>query len=213
MVLRMRTALVAVASVFALVASFATSANASVLSLLPGSCGSQAESQVFAPWGDSLAVHARPGRQLRGRRAPLGPGGRRREGGRQRELQRRRSRIHVARPARREARPRARSRARASITRRCASSCATRAPRSSHLIVQAIYPGLLGGLETTTLGEITASSTWAPSPGHAAAGQQPAGHAVARTAPSSPSASSPPTAPGPGASTTSIRTRDPYARG
>ena len=52
MVLRMRAALVAVASVFALVASFAASANANVLSLLPGSCGSQREAQVFAPWGD-----------------------------------------------------------------------------------------------------------------------------------------------------------------
>jgi hypothetical protein len=32
------------------------------------------------------------------------------------------------------------------------------------LRVQAVYPGLLGGTVTTTLGEITGTSTWEPSP-------------------------------------------------
>jgi hypothetical protein len=36
-------------------------------------------------------------------------------------------------------------------------------PRS-RLTVQAVYPGLLGGTQTTTLGQLTGSSTWQPSP-------------------------------------------------
>src|SRR6202035_5924549 len=35
---------------------------------------------------------------------------------------------------------------------------------SSHLIVQALYPGLLGGVQTATIGQVTGSSDWSPSP-------------------------------------------------
>jgi hypothetical protein len=35
---------------------------------------------------------------------------------------------------------------------------------SSHLTVQALYPGLLGGVQTATIGHLTGSSTWSPSP-------------------------------------------------
>jgi hypothetical protein len=35
---------------------------------------------------------------------------------------------------------------------------------SSRLVVQALYPSLLGGVQAATVGELTGSSTWAPSP-------------------------------------------------
>ena len=35
---------------------------------------------------------------------------------------------------------------------------------TSQLIVQALYPGLLGSVQVATIGELTASSSWSPSP-------------------------------------------------
>src|SRR5437763_13351839 len=50
--IRIRAAASAAAASIAL-AAFAAPAQANLLSVLPGSCGSQQESQVFSPWGDS----------------------------------------------------------------------------------------------------------------------------------------------------------------
>jgi hypothetical protein len=163
MVPRMRTALVAVASVIALVASFATSANASVLSLLPGSCGSEAESQVFAPWGDSSQYTPVPGGSFEADGLPWGlKGSAAKAAGNES--------FNVAGPG---------STSLALPTGSSAVSpfsCTSiyhptmrffvrnTGASSSHLIVQAVYPGLLFGLTTTTLGEVTGSSKWAPSP-------------------------------------------------
>lgn len=163
MVLRMRTALVAVASVIALVASFATSADASVLSLLPGSCGSQAESQVFAPWGDSSQYTPVPGGSFESGGLPWGlANGAAKVAGNES--------FNVAGPGSTSlALPKGSS---AVSPFSCTSIyhptmrffVRNTGARSSHLIVQAVYPGLLFGLTTTTLGEVSGSSTWAPSP-------------------------------------------------
>jgi hypothetical protein len=163
MVLSMRTAMVAVASVFALVASFATSANASVLSLLPGACGSQAEAQVFARWGDQASYTPVPGGSFEPGAVPWGlsAGATKRPGS---------ETFNVAGPGS------------ASLALPAGSSAVSpfsctsiyhptmrfflrnTGAASSHLIVQAIYPGLLFGVTTTTLGEVTGASTWTPSP-------------------------------------------------
>src|SRR5438067_13310079 len=50
--IRARAALSAAISALALVA-FAAPAQANLLSILPGSCGSQQESQIFSRWGDN----------------------------------------------------------------------------------------------------------------------------------------------------------------
>jgi hypothetical protein len=163
MVLRMRTALVAVASAFALVASFATSADASVLSLLPGSCGTQAESQVFAPWGDNSLYTPVPGGSFEAGGVPWGLSGG------ATKLANNES-FNVAGPGSTSlALPSGGS---AVSPFSCTSIyhptlrffVRNTGARSSHLLVQAIYPALLGGLTTTTLGEVSGSSTWTPSP-------------------------------------------------
>ena len=163
MVLRMRAAVVAVASVFALVASFAASANASILSLLPGSCGTQAEAQVFAPWGDLAQYTPVAGGGFEaGTTAWATTGGAGRVAGNES--------FNVAGPGSSSlALP-------AGSSATSPASCTniyhptlrffarnTGAP-TSKLIVQAIYPGLLGGSQTANLGTITATSKWAPSP-------------------------------------------------
>ena len=163
MVLRMRTAMVAVASVIALVASFATSANASVLSLLPGSCGSQAESQVFAPWGDDASYTPVPGGSFEAGGVPWGlSGGAAKAAGNESFNVAGLGSTSLTLPR--------------GSTAYSPFSCTSiyhptmrffvrnTGAASSHLIVQAVYPGLLFGLTTTTLGEITASSNWQPSP-------------------------------------------------
>ena len=162
MVLRMRTALIAAASVLALVASFATSANASVLSLLPGSCGSQAESQVFARWGDLSQYTPVPGGGFEAFSAPwTRSGGAARVAGNES--------FNVAGGSASLALPAGSS---ATSPFSCTSIyhpmlrlfVRNAGSSSSPLIVQAVYPGLLGALQTSTLGQITASSKWAPSP-------------------------------------------------
>lgn len=58
---RIRVTLLAAMSVGALLAIGASAAHASVLSLLPGSCGAQPESQPFAQWGDDNYYTPMPG--------------------------------------------------------------------------------------------------------------------------------------------------------
>ena len=163
MVLRMRAAVVAVASVFALVASFAASANASVVSVLPGSCGTQTEAQVFAPWGDAMQYTLIAGGSFEaGTTAWTTTGSAGRVAGNES--------FNVAGPGSSSlALP-------AGSSATSPASCTniyhptvrffvrnTGAP-TSKLLVQAIYPGLLGGSQTANLGTITAGSQWAPSP-------------------------------------------------
>jgi hypothetical protein len=159
----MRTALVAVASVFALVASFATSADAGVLSLLPGSCGTQAESQVFARWGDTAQYTPVPGGSFEAGSLPWGlTGGAAKATGNESYNAGGPGTSSLALP----------NGSSATSPFSCTSIyhptmrffVRNTGARTSHLLVQAIYPALLGGLSTATLGQITATSTWTPSP-------------------------------------------------
>jgi hypothetical protein len=161
MVLRVRTALVAVASVFALVASFAASANASVLSLLPGTCPGQSESQVFAQFGDSSQYTPVPGGSFEaGSAAWALTGGAAKQAGNES--------FNVAGGSTSLSLPAGSSATSPSL---CTSIyhptvrffLRNTGSSSSHLKVEALYPGLLGGTNVAVLGTITASSSWAPS--------------------------------------------------
>ena len=166
MIHRLRTALVASVAVSALglLAAIVPSAQASVLSLLPGSCGQQAESQVFARWGDENEYTlvkggdfeaGTPGWQL-SRDAAVVNGNET-------------FYVHAATDSHSLSLPSGSS----AIS---AASCTSiyhptvrmfvrnQGAPSSHLLVQALYPGLLGGVDTTTIGELSGTSSWEPSP-------------------------------------------------
>ena len=160
MVLRVRAAVVAVASVFALVASFAASANAGVLSLLPGTCKGETESQVFAQFGDQSEYTLVPGGSFEaGTAAWTLTGGAAKQAGNES--------FNVAGGSTSLSLPAGSS---ATSPTLCTSIydptvrffVRNTGSASSRLTVQAIYPGLLGGYATATLGQITASSNWAP---------------------------------------------------
>jgi hypothetical protein len=151
MFLRVRVALLAIVSTLALGAVAVPAAQADVLSLLPGSCGNQPESQAFAAYGDTNEYTLVPGGDFQAGGVPW-----ERSGGA-------------------SVRNGALSLPAGSSTTSPASCTNIYEPTvrlfvrntgspSSHLTVQALYPGLLGSVQVTTLGELTGSSTWTPSP-------------------------------------------------
>ena len=147
---------------FGLFALLASTADASVLSILPGSCGAQVESQPFSQWGDGSNYtpvagggfeSGTAGWTLSGT-AKAAPGN---------------ETYGVAGGSQSLSLP-------AGSSATSPASCTsiyhptvrfflrnTGSP-SSRLIVQAVYPGLLGGTQTATLGRLAGSSSWQPSP-------------------------------------------------
>jgi hypothetical protein len=152
-----RVGLTAVSTI-ALGALAVPAAQANVLSLLPGSCGNQAESQPFAAYGDSNNYTLVPGGNFQPGGAPwVTTGGASSVAG------------ALTLPA--------------GSTALSPASCTniyhptlrlfvrnTGSP-ASHLTVQALYPGLLGGVQTATIGQLTGSSDWSPSPALSLGGQ------------------------------------------
>jgi hypothetical protein len=152
---RFRGRAVALAStlVVGLFTVVSATAQASVLSVLPGTCGTQPESQPFAPWADGASYTPVPGGSFE-----TGAAGWTLAGG-------------AAVTAGNES-----YNVQGGSQSLSPMSCTsiyhptvrfflrnTGAP-SSRLTVQAVYPGLLGGMQTATLGQLTGSSTWQPSP-------------------------------------------------
>lgn len=145
-----RVGLIAV-SALALGALAVPAAQANILSLLPGSCGNQTASQPFAAYGDSNDYVLVPGGNFGLGDTPwVTSGGATASDG------------SLSLPA-------------GSSTTSPATCTSIYHPTarlfvrntgspSSHLIVQALYPGLLGGVQTATIGDITGSSGWSPSP-------------------------------------------------
>jgi hypothetical protein len=163
MVRRIRTALVAAISAAASLALVAPSAQAGLLSILPGSCGNQPASQPFAQFGDSSYYTPVPGgsfesgapswiltggAQVVAGNESYNVGG---AGSRSLSLPTGSSATSLA-SCTSIYEPTARF-----FVRNTGSS-------SSRLTVQAITPGLLWGTMTTTLGQVTGSSSWKPSP-------------------------------------------------
>ncbi len=148
--------------VIGLLTAFAATANAGVLSLVPGTCGSQPESQVFSPWGDNASYTpvaggdfetGAAGWSLAGAAGPASGN----------------ETYDVAGGTQSLSLPAGSS---ALSPKSCTSIYHptvrfflrnTGSP-SSRLTVQAVYPGLLGGTQTATLGQLTGTSDWQPSP-------------------------------------------------
>jgi hypothetical protein len=161
----LRTRAVLVTALLALTTGIlsAPAAQAGVLSLLPGSCGAQPASQPFAPWGDfndytmvpggdfepgAAAWSLTGGAAVQSESEPLSVDG----AG---------DSYYLALP------PRSTATSPASCTSIYDPTVRlfvrnTGNP-ASQLTVQALYPGLLGGVQTATLGELTGSSSWEPS--------------------------------------------------
>jgi hypothetical protein len=161
MIRRSRVAFLATLSALSLGALAAPAANANLLSILPGTCGNQPESQPFAQFGDNASYTLVPGGNFESGGTPWALTGA----------------AHVASgnetyyvggtaDSRSLSLP-------AGSSATSPFSCTdiyhptvrlfvrNTGASSSHLIVQAIYPSLLGKA-TTTLGEITGTSRWAP---------------------------------------------------
>jgi hypothetical protein len=146
------------------VAAIATPAQANLLSLLPGSCGSQPSSQPFAQWGDHNDYTIVPGGTFEAGTTPWPLSG-------------------GAAPASANETyyVSAKSNSR-SLTLPAGSSATSpysctsiyhptlrlfvrnTGAASSRLTVQALYPGLLGGVQTATLGKLSGASAWSPTP-------------------------------------------------
>jgi hypothetical protein len=164
MIRRTRALFLAAVSTLAVGVMAAPAAQASLLSVLPGSCGSQVESQPFSPWWDFNSYTLVPGGDFEhGSSGWLLFGGAAITAGNES--------FHVgglgdshslALPA--------------GSSATSPSSCTSiyhptvrffvrnTGSANSRLVVQALYPGLLGGVQTSTLGQISGSSSWAPSP-------------------------------------------------
>jgi len=164
--MKLRTRAIVSAALFtlALGVSAAPPAQADVLSILPGSCGNQPVSQPFAQWGDLNHYTPVPGGSFEARDVSwLLTGSATITSGNETYY------VQSASDSQSLSLP---SRSTATSPASCTSIYHptlrfflrnTGSP-SSHLTVQALYPGLLGGIQTATLGELTGSSSWQPSP-------------------------------------------------
>jgi hypothetical protein len=164
MIKRARAVLLGTISALTMGAVFVPASQANVLSLLPGSCGNQPASQPFAPWGDYNDYTLVPGGAfvpgsfpwlLSGGASVAPDSGTLVVNGVSDEYS-------LSLPGGSSAisppsctsiyHPTARL-----FVRNTGSS-------RSVLTVQALTPGLLWGVQTTTIGRLTGSSDWEPSP-------------------------------------------------
>ena len=150
MFLRMRVALAATLATLAAGAISVSSAQASLFSLLPGSC-SAPESQPFAAYGDYHNYALVPGGTFQSGGTPWALTGQAKVSS---------GTLLLA------------SGSSATSPASCTSIyqptlrlfVRNTGSASSRLKVQALYPGLLGSVQTTTLGQLSGTSSWAPSP-------------------------------------------------
>jgi hypothetical protein len=159
---RIHTAMVGVMTAVAIVMLVASSAHASLLSLLPGSCGNQVESQPFAPWGDYSKYTPVAGGNFEAGGVPwvLTGGAHTVTGNESYDVSGAGSQS-LALPA--------------GSSALSPASCTNiyhptvrlfvrnTGAATSRLNVEAVYPTLLG-IATTKIGEISGSSQWQPSP-------------------------------------------------
>src|SRR4051794_28350954 len=159
-----RTAPAAAATPLALCASAAPAAQANVLSILPGACGNQTESQIFAPWGDTNQYTPVAGGSFESGTMPwmLARGAAVATGNESFNVGKATDSRSLSLPSGSQATSPAVC---ASIYHPTARFFARNSgSTSSRLRVEALYPGLLGGVQVAKLGDITATSKWAPSP-------------------------------------------------
>ena len=163
MTIRVRATLVAVFSLV-VVAVTVPVAQANLLSILPGSCGSQVQSHPFAQWGDNNSYTLVPGGTFEVGVVPwaLYSGANVAAGNESYYVNASSDRNSLSLP----------SGSSATSPAACTSIYHPTARlfvrstgvASSRLRVEALYPGLLGGVQVARLGELSGTSTWQPSP-------------------------------------------------
>jgi hypothetical protein len=163
MKIRLRAILVALFS-FASLASIAPAAQANLLSILPGSCGSLTETQPFARWGDTHNYFLVPGGTFEAGAVPwlLWSGASAAPGNESYYANASTDRSSLSLP----------SGSSATSVAVCASIyqptvrlfVKNGGSSSSRLRVEALYPGLLGGVQVARIGDLSGTSTWQPSP-------------------------------------------------
>jgi hypothetical protein len=164
MITLLRIGVAAATTVLILAALATPAADANLLSILPGSCGTQTASQAFAKWGDSRYYTLMPGGSFEpgtpgwalSRGAKVSPGN---------------ESFYVNKPTDRNslALPAGSS---ATSLPACTSIHHPTArfflrntgSASSQLKVEALYPGVLGKVQAARLGVLTGSKEWQPSP-------------------------------------------------
>jgi hypothetical protein len=161
--IRTRATLVAVFSL-AVVAMSVPVAQANVLSILPGSCGSQVDSQPFARWGDTDNYTLVTGGTFEAGSLPwvLFSGAKVAAGNESYYVNAGSDRNSLSLP----------SGSSATSLAVCASIyhptlrlfVSNSGSASSRLRVEALYPALLGGVQAARLGELSGTSAWQPSP-------------------------------------------------
>jgi len=161
-VFRIRTATAAVVSAFALVTTMASSAGASVLSVLPSSCGSEPESQPFLPWQDGAEYTPAPGGSFEagGSAWDLASGAALAAGSESYDVSGKGARSLTLPAGSSATSPIACTSIYHPTVRFFVRNTRSSASR---LTVQALYPGLLGRTQVATIGTIAGSSTWQPS--------------------------------------------------
>jgi hypothetical protein len=163
MTIRIRAALVAVFSLV-LVALTGPVAQANLLSILPGSCGNQVESHPFARWGDNNNYTLVPGGTFEAGSLPwaLSSGANDVAGNESYYVNASSDHNSLSLPSGSSATSLALCTSIYDPTLRLFAKNTGAA--SSRLRVEALYPGLLGGVQVARLGELSGTSTWQPSP-------------------------------------------------
>jgi hypothetical protein len=161
--LQTRVATMAALSTLTVGALAASGAQAGVLSLLPGSCHNQPESHPFAPWGDTSGYTPVPGGSFEAGTVPwtLSGGAAVVSGNETYQVNNSSDSHSLSLPAGSSATSPASCTSIYHPTVRLFVQNTGSA--SSRLTLQALYPGLLGGVQTANIGQLTGSSTWQPS--------------------------------------------------
>jgi hypothetical protein len=161
---RMRAVIVTALSALGCSAFAAPAADAGILSLLPGSCGSEVYSQAFTRWGDTSNYVLMPGGSFEsGSPSWVRSGGAGVASGNETYN------VHGATDASSLALPGGSS---ATSVAACTSIyhptmrffLRNTGASTSQLQVDALYPGLLGGVQTAKLGVLRGTASWQPSP-------------------------------------------------
>jgi hypothetical protein len=161
---RMRAVIVTALSVLGCTALVAPAADASLLSLVPGSCGSETYSQPFARWGDTSNYVLMPGGSFEaGSPSWVLSGSAKATSGNESYF------VHSTADKSSLALPAGGS---ATSLAACTSIyhptmrffLRNAGASSSQLKVEALYPGLLGGVQVAKLGALKGTAAWQPSP-------------------------------------------------
>ena len=161
---RMRAVAATALSVLGCTAFAAPAANAGVLSLLPGSCGSEVYSQPFAKWGDTANYVLMPGGSFEAGSPSwaLVNGAKTIPGNESYYVHGATDKVSLGLPVSSSATSLAACTSIYHPTMRF--FVRNTGAASSQLEVEALYPGLLGGVQSAKIGVVQGTAAWQPSP-------------------------------------------------